>query len=89
MDNFTKTSLENSKIPHYMHGGIIRYIENHIPPGDFLSAILCNDLYEACGRADDTNCHLLYEYVSWFYGNVSDNCWGSPERYNQWIKKEK
>ena len=41
------------------------------------------------GRADDTNCHLLYEYVSWFYGNVSDNCWGSPERYNQWIKKEK
>jgi hypothetical protein len=82
-------SLELSEIPCYMHEGIILYIENHIPPGDFLSAILCNDLYEACGRADDTNCHLLYEYVSWFYGNVSDNCWGSPERYNQWIKKEK
>jgi hypothetical protein len=82
------TSLYNSKIPRYMHGGIIRYIETHIPPGDFLSAIICNDLQEACARADDTNRHILYEYVQWFYCNAPGNCWGSPERYNQWVKKE-
>ena len=34
-------------IPDRMMGGIQRYINDHIRPGDFLSAIIQNDLKEA------------------------------------------
>ena len=35
-----------------MIGGLERWIDHHIEPGDFLCAVLENDLKEACGRAD-------------------------------------
>ena len=46
-----------SLIPDYMRGGLRRYLAHGIEPGSFLSAVLRNDLIDACGRADDTNRH--------------------------------
>ena len=40
-------------IPDYMMDGVERYIEQGIEPGDFLSAIITNNLSEAVRRADD------------------------------------
>jgi len=80
------TSLRLSPIPGNMHGGILRWVENGIPPGHFLTAVLCNDLREACTRADDQNIHLIPEYVSWLYNHAPGQCWGSPERFDAWQK---
>ena len=73
-------------IPDYMQGGVRRWIEDGIAPGHFLTAVLCNDLKEACGRADDENRVRLHDYVSFFYSYAPTGCWGSPDRFNDWMK---
>ena len=71
-------------IPEYMIGGLERWINHHIKPGDFLCAVLANDLTEACGRADDTNQHILFAYVEFLHNYAPSQCWGSPEKVRQW-----
>ncbi len=75
------------KIPDHMWGGIERYINEHIPPGEFLQAIICNDLREAVGRADDENIVNIPAFVSFFYNYAPGNCWGSIEEYKEWLKQ--
>ena len=67
-----------------MIGGLERWIDHHIEPGDFLCAVLANDLKEACGRADNTNTLCLYRYVQFLYTYAPSQCWGSPEKVAQW-----
>jgi hypothetical protein len=71
-------------IPDYMLGAIERWIDHGIPPGDFLMAVLCNNLKEAVACADDTNVNLLPAYVSFFYNDAPSQCWGSPEKVLAW-----
>ena len=62
-----------------------RYVKDRIPPGDFLMAVLKNDLTEACGRADvfnKMNLHMIVEYV---YNFMPHECWGSPEKVKAWL----
>jgi hypothetical protein len=72
-------------IPERMMGGITRYIEQGIPPGDFLNAIIDNNLSEAVSRADDENMANLPAYVAYFYNEAPSPCWGSPERRKAWL----
>jgi len=72
-------------IPPRMQGGIIRYYENGIPPGDFLTAVINNDLKEALGRADDENKHILFEYVLWFYNNAPMGSWGRANAMEDYV----
>lgn len=76
-------------IPERMMGGITRYIEQGVPPGDFLTAIICNDLYEAVGRADDENIANIPAYVGYFYNNAPSQCWGSVEKFNAWMDSKR
>lgn len=74
-------------LPERMRGGVERYIERGIEPGDFLSAVIRNNLKEAVGRADDENANLLAVYVRYFYSHAPYQCWGSPERFKAWIDR--
>jgi hypothetical protein len=67
-------------------GAMQRYIEHGIPPGHFLTAILSNDLREACERADDDHKHTLFEIVGWLYNEAPSPCWGSPDKFAAWIE---
>lgn len=71
------------RIPYYMRGGLVRWIYFHIEPGDFLEEVICNDLAGACHVADDTNRHLLFDYVSFLYCHAPSPCWGSKEKYRE------
>lgn len=75
-----------SLLPQRMRGGVCRYIENGIPPGDFLTAVISNDLREACGRADEENRHLLFEYVKFFHCHAPRQCWGSEDNFKTWTR---
>jgi hypothetical protein len=72
-------------IPFYMKGAIDRYVRLGIPPGDFLTAVISNDLAEAVGRADDINLRNLPAYVAYFYNEVDGRAWGSREKMERWI----
>lgn len=79
----------NYHIPERMQGRIIKYVKDKIPPGDFLQAVLENDLKEACGRADLENQLLIFEYCKFLYNEVPSICWGSVEAYENWLERKK
>lgn len=74
------------KVPEHTRGSLSRYIEQGIPPGDFVHSVLCNDLKGACGRADDINRCTLFDIVAWLYNCAPGTCWGSEEKVDHWIK---
>jgi hypothetical protein len=71
-----------------MMGGIQRYIEKHIRPGDFLSAVICNDLKEAVILADTENMENLPAYVAFFHDYTPYACWGSEKDFQSWLEKK-
>lgn len=76
-------------IPDHMIDGVKRYIDEGIPPGSFLTAVICNDLKEAVGRADHINIKALPNIVSWFYNNAPRTCWGSEENFRAWVEAKR
>ena len=66
-----------------------RYAETGCPTGDFLRAVLENNLMEAFGRADEGNTRDMREIVAYVYNEIPANCHGSPEVVAEWIKKHK
>jgi len=72
-------------IPEYMRGALDRYIDQGIPGGDFLNAVLENDLMKALGRADDANVNALPDYGMFLYNQAPSTSYGSPERVKDWI----
>ena len=76
-------------IPEYMQDAIIRYYENGIPPGDFLGAVIDNDLKKAIERADDVNVNCLKAYVMWFYNQAPSGSWGHAGAVKDWLSGSK
>ena len=71
-------------IPERMMGGIRRYIEHGIKPGDFLCAVIDNDLALACGRADNENQKNIPAYPAYFYNEAPRACYGDSIKRIEW-----
>ena len=52
--------------------------------GDFLRAVLSNNLMEAVGRADEDNIRVLPAICAYVYMELPGHCHGSPERVSEW-----
>jgi hypothetical protein len=74
-------------IPESMRGGVIRYVENGIAPGHFLTAVLSNDLMEACNRGDTENIWLIPSYARLLVCECPPHCFGSPAYVRAWIAR--
>lgn len=74
-------------IPAHMHSSLVRYFERGCRPGDFLTAVLANDLHGALAHADDINKHALHGYHIWLYNYVPGrpNGWGSYEAVTEYV----
>ena len=64
---------------------IDRYAKERCPVGDFLTAVLANDLMEAMGRADEDNRKDLFEICSYVYNHIPTMCHGSRKRVKEWL----
>lgn len=82
---YDKMNESNTFVPDHLRGGIFRYIEQGIPPGSFLTAVIHNDLREAIGQADHINILALPTIVAWFHNNAPAVCWGSKAQMQAWI----
>ena len=75
-------------IPERMMPAIQRYIKDGEKPGDFLQAVICNDLFAAVGRADEENLTNLPAYIGYFYNEAPAGSWGSREKMEAWIEQQ-
>ena len=64
------------------------YVEEHRPVGDFLKAVISNNLVEAFTRADGENSQNLPAFVNFLLWEVPDMAWGSRHAYKNWISKD-
>lgn len=76
-------------IPERMREAMLAYTQEGREPGDFLKAVICNDLKESCHRADEENLRNLPAFVYWFYQWAPAVCWGSEDRMNSWLHFKK
>ena len=77
------TSLGISDVPVNLHQGLCNYLLLGIRPGDFLTAVLKNDLRDAVCRSIDPS--KLGPLVEWLNNAVPAPSWGSPQRVERWI----
>lgn len=75
---------EYAEIPGYTLAAIRNYVIERRPTGHFLTAVLCNDLFEACFHADAANLSALPLIVKFIYNRVPSLCWGSKEKVQAW-----
>ena len=64
------------------------YVENRVPPGGFLYAVLTNNLIESFGRADEGNSASLQQIVRYLYNEMPADCWGSPAKVKAWLESD-
>lgn len=77
--------VDYSSLPLHMQDGARAYVEHGQPPGDFLAAVLANDLVEAYSRADSENTLAMRRWAGWLYEEAPRGCWGSTEKVKAWI----
>ena len=63
-----------------------RYVNDHIPTGDFLRAVLSNNLIESFAHADDENARAMHEITKYIYNMMPSRCWDSPEKVEAWLE---
>jgi hypothetical protein len=59
---------------------------SHPYVGDFLRAVLENNLSGAFGRADEYNLRTLHAIVAYVYNELPSPCHGTPEKVREWQK---
>jgi hypothetical protein len=75
-----------SMIPEHCQAGLRRHIEDGGEVGDFLTAVLSNNLSEAVMRADAINLNRLRDYMLFLHNFAPPNCFGSAEKVEAWRK---
>jgi hypothetical protein len=72
-------------IPDYMWNGMVHYMVFGDRPGDFLSAVLRNDLMGALKQADSVNMKRIDDYGAFLYNYAPAGSFGSEEHFSNWI----
>lgn len=80
-------SFRGFVIPERMGPALDAWISHSKLPGEFLQAVLRNDLREAVGRADAGNLTALPAYVGYLYNEAPSLCHGSPEKVKAWAER--
>jgi len=84
-----ESRFELQRLPEAARGALRRYLEDGVPPGGFLTAILANDFVTAVGHADEENRAAIVEFATWLYWGCPSPAWGSYEQVNAWIAKRR
>ena len=72
-------------IPAHTQGALLRYVDDKLFPGGFLTAVLCNNLFGAVGQADNQNLEALPLIVKFVYNEMPGNCWGSKQKMEDYL----
>lgn len=76
-----------NNIPDHTLGALNRYVERGLEPGGFLMSVLCNDLFGAVSRADETNLASLKDICMYVHWEIPADCWGNENKVRAYMKK--
>lgn len=79
--------LYANNIPPIILESINAYVMTGRPFGDFLYAVLTNDLRESFSRADEHCTAAMQWIVRYLYNRVPGSCWGTKERVAEWLEQ--
>lgn len=83
-DTLGYEEINYHSLPGHLRAGAENYINNGIIPGEFLQAVIKNDLFEAVGRADSVNKFVLLEICQFFINEAPASCHGSAKTMHDW-----
>ena len=66
-----------------------RFANDGVNPGDFLLAVIANDLVEAFGRADEHSIDNMPHIVAWVYNYMPIVACKSYENANKWMSERR
>ena len=75
-------------MPEHFYASLKRYVERGTQPGQFLQAVLSNDLREAVGRADAEAMASLRRFVQFCHCDLPSPCWGNQTKVQEWLQGE-
>lgn len=81
----TEPGWQNQEIPPHTQEAIENYLIRGYEPGGFVTAVLCNDLFSATGKADHVNRANLWCIVTWIANNAPSASFGDYERMRNWL----
>jgi hypothetical protein len=89
MERLTASLRGDVTSPDWIRPNIRRALDgwadgSHPYVGDFLRAVLENNLTEAFGRADEYNLRTLHAIVAYVYNELPSPSHGSPEKVRTW-----
>jgi hypothetical protein len=87
LDDQAMAALGRLGLESATEAAIIRYVNSHVRPGGFLSALVSNDLVETFRAADDNNGRLVREIVGWFYNYPTSQCWHGSREHAHWLNR--
>ena len=73
-------------LPEHIRGGMKRYIEQGVLPGDFLQAVIQDKLVNSFGCADDVNRVNMFSIAKFAYNEMPMLSRGSEEAMFRWHK---
>ena len=76
--------INYDRIPEHCRDSLKLYVEHGVPTGNFLHAVLSNDLVRAFALADHINEVRMKAYAAFLYNEAPRGCWGSPEAVKNW-----
>ena len=72
-------------IPDELTAALINYRDKRTHPGQFLAAVLSNDLQAAVLLATDESAACLRELVRWVANNLPAFAFGSRFKFDAWV----
>jgi hypothetical protein len=75
-------------LPKHFYDSLKLYLEHGCQPGQFLTAVLSNDLVRAVTYADPEAMASLKRIVQFVYNDIPSPCWGTPDRVQAWTSGE-
>ena len=84
--DFLQARMKEYGIPNYMQDSLTQYILTGRSVGEFLSAILNNDLAKAVSHGDDMNQPIIHMYVKFLYNHAPSGCWGRSNSTKSWME---
>lgn len=78
-----------AKLPDETIAALELYRTKGLPPGEFLQAILSNDLKRAVSEGLSDERETIAQVVAWAHGNLPTQAWGSEGAVEEWIDRYK